>query len=233
MTSFLHPTGRHSGLRGGDGIAGERAGIDGRGSYQVGGGRHVRRASCAVIESSSRGGACRRRRQRNRDGNRPCGSGCCRCGQRPELEPAVRRGRGDVLVGNGIGRPQGHLRLGRRVAERTSNRGWRSENRVQHPNALARGSAARGQWQILFPHDDTVRSCPRRDTPNEHVASANSRTTHLRNTDSVNDHSTHTGRKGVLERQISGQPISIDGEVTKIAQVLDPQRKFARQPVIS
>ena len=212
MTSFLHPPGRHRGLRGRDGSAGERAGIDGRSSGQLGGGRHARWASCAVIESSSRGGTRRRRRQRNRGGHRP--SGRCRSGQRTELQLVHRRGCSDVLGWNGIGRAQGHLRLCRRVAELTSNGGWRIENRVQHPNALARGSAARGQWQILFPSNISERIrptifryiCPRGDTPDPHVFRAGRVTGN-----SANLRPIHTGGKGILERrQVSGQQISLD-----------------------
>ena len=212
MTRFLHPLGCHRGLRGGDVVAGERGGIDGRGSGQLGGGRHARWASSAVIESSSRGGARRRRRQRNRCGHRPAGR--CRSGHRTELELAHRRGRGYVLCGNGIGRAQGHLRLGRRVAELAANGGWRRENRVQHPNALTRRSAARGQGKIFFSHDGAVGSCPPGDTPDPHAASADGRRSDTRG-------------KGILERQMSGQTISLDGELRQAAQVLDPPRKFA------
>ena len=173
MTGFLHPTGRHSGLRGGDGIAGEFVGIDGCGSAQFRGGRYASPASAGIESDEPREGA--RRRSRNRDGHRPAGR--CRSGHRTELEPVHRRGRGDVLGGNCIGGAQGQLRGGRAVKG-----GWRRESRVQLPNALSGGSAARGQGKIFFSHDDTVCSCPGRETPDEHVTSANGRTTHPRNT---------------------------------------------------
>ena len=209
MTSFLHPTGRHRGLRGGDGIAGELVGIDGCGSAQFRGGRYARPARAGIESDEPREGAGRR--PRNRDGHRP--SGRCRCGHRTELEPAVRRSCGDILGRNGIGGAQGQLRGGGAIKGR-----WRSEGRVQHPNALARGRAAIGYIEILFPPDGTGSSCPRRDTPDEHVTSANGRRS-------------DTGWKGIFERQVSGQQISLDGELLQTAQVLDPQRKLAGQPV--
>ena len=189
MTRLVHPTGPHRGLRGGDVVAGERGGIDGRGSGQLGGGRHARRASCAVIESRSSGGARRRRGQRNRGGHRPAGR--CRSGHRTELELVCRRGRGDICGGNGIGGTQGHFRLGRRGVGRAANGGGRRENRVQYPNALSRGSAAIGQGKIFFSHDGAVRSCPRRDTPDPHAAASNGRRS-------------DTGGKGIIKRQVSG-----------------------------
>ena len=173
MTRLIRPPGPHRGLRGGGGVAHERAGIDGCGSAQFRGGRYARPASAGIESDESREGAGRW--PRNRDGHRSAGR--CRSGHRPKLEPVHRRGRGDVLVGNGVGGAQGQLRGSRAVKG-----GWRRESRVQHPNALARGRAAIRQGKIFFSHDDTVCSCPGRETPDEHVTSANGRTTHPRNT---------------------------------------------------
>ena len=225
MTSLVYPTSPHGGLRGGDGIAHELVGIDGCGSAQFRGGRYACPASAGIESDESREGAGRR--SRNRDGHRSAGR--CRSGHRTELEPVHRRGCGDVGVGNGIGGAQGQLRGGRAV-----KRGWRRESCVQHPNALSRGSAAIGQGKILFPSKfvETIprtharMSCPLRDTPDPHVV-------HQRVTGkSANRHPSHTGGKGIIERQVSGQPISLDGESTETAQILDPQRKFAGQLVM-
>ena len=218
MTRLVRPAGRHRGLRGGDGIAHELVGIDGCGSAQFGGGRYARPATAGIESNKSREGAGRR--PRNRGGHRP--SARCRSGQRTELQPVHRRGRGDVLRGNGIGRAQGQLRGGGAIKG-----GWRSENRVQLPNALSRRRTARGQWQIFFPGNGNVRSCPRRDTPDPHVVIHG-----MVSGNSANLRTQHTGGKGILERQVSGQPISLDFDLKQSVHVLDPQRKFAGQPVI-
>ena len=80
---------------------------------------------------------------------------------------------------------------------------------------------------MLFPFNDisSIRPTsdrptgPVRDTSDPHATSANGRRG-------------DTGGKGRLVRQVSGQRISLDGELLQTVQVLDPQRKFARQPVI-
>ena len=182
---------------------------------------------CAGIESNeSRGGGGRR--PRNRDGHRPTGR--CRSGHRTELESVRRRGRGDVLCGDGIGRAQGQLRGGRRVGERTSNGGGRHENRVQRPNALCGGRAAIGQVKLFFPRNQIAIieptkgrfTCPLRDTPDPQRVGV---------WRFSNDRIGYTGGKGILERQVPGQQISGEGEAPQTAQVLDPQRKCTGEPV--
>ena len=181
MTRFLHPTGRHRGLRGGDGIAHELVGIDGCGSAQFGGGRYARPSRPGIESDEPREGAGRR--PRDRDGH--CPAARCRSGHRTELEPVHRRGCGDILGGNRIGGAQGQFRGGGAIKGRR-----RSESRVQHPNALSRRRAAIRHIKILFPPDGRGSSCPRRDTPDPHAASANGRRS-------------DAGGKGILERQVS------------------------------
>ena len=190
-------------------ITGDCVGVEGFGLSQITSViRIARRARWAVVESGELCRAGSSRSSRNRYGHHP--SGRYLGGQRLELELVLFHGRGEVLLGNGIGRAQGQPRTGRPARFEV----YRIENRIHRPNALGRGRAAIGQIQIFFPPDDSVRSCPPRDTPDPHAASANGRRSDTRG-------------KGILERQVSGQQIFLDGEQHQTVQVLDPQRKFA------
>ena len=202
-------------------ITGDCVGVEGFGLSQITSViRIARRARWAVVESDELCRAGSSRSSRNRYGHHPAGRYLG--GQRLELELVLFHGRGEVLLGNGIGGAQGQPRTGR-IARFEA---YRIENRIHRPNALGRRRAAIGQWQIFFPPDDSVSSCPRGDTPNPHVGVG--RVT-IR---SANVRLRIPGGKGIRERQVSGQPISLDFEILQTAQVLDPQRKSPGQPVI-
>ena len=214
-------------------VTGDCVGVEGFGLIQITSViRIARRAQWAVVESGELCRAGGSRSPRNRYGHHP--SGRYLGGQRLELELVLFHGRGEVLLGNGIGRAQGQPRTGRPARFEA----YRIENRVQHPNALARRRAASGQGKIFFPSNMSERIrptifryiCPRRDTPNPHVFPAAER---INTANPANLRVAHPGGKGILERrQMSGQQISLDADLKQTVHVLDPQRKSAGQPVI-
>ena len=156
--------------------------------------------------------------------------------QRLDYEPVRRRGCGEVLeglVGDRIGRAQGYSRLIRMLAKVTMGFDWvRTSIRIEVPNALDAGRAARGQIQIFFPQNDipNIRPCRRPQCPRRNAADGVGPNRIMRQ--SPNERLSDIGVERVLGRQGRSRRISLYAEEPQVAHVLGPRRKLAVQPVV-